>query len=135
MHMNKSRNRVAVKIGAAVATVLIMTSIASAQNLFGSIYFSQATGAHGYSLDYDTQYQAEQRALNECLGAGGTDCVRATWFRNACGALAVGDGRGWGSHWGNNRRGAEINALNTCDRNTSGCRIVRWVCTRNAVNR
>ena len=129
MNNNNLKNRLAVKVCAAIAAMLMMTSMASAQNKFGAIYFSQSTGAHGYSYDYNSQYQAEQRALNECLGAGGTDCVRATWFRNACGALAVGDGNGWGSHWGNHRSGAEQNALNTCRRNASGCRIVRWVCT------
>ena len=117
------------QLGAIVVALLMMTSLASAQDNYGAIYFSQMTGAHGYSYDYATQGQAEQRALNECLGAGGTDCVRATWFRNACGALAVGDGNAWGAMWGNNRDGAEFNALKTCDNNGRNCQIERWVCT------
>ncbi len=115
--------------GTFATAMLMMTTLASAQDMFGAIYYSQMTGIHGYSYDYRTQHQAEQRALNECLAAGGTDCVRATWFRNACGALAVGSGNGWGAHWGNNRNGAEYNALQTCRNNASNCAIRRWVCT------
>jgi hypothetical protein len=129
MHNINLKKRFAVKVSAVVAAMLMMTSMAFAQNRFGAIYFSQSTGAHGYSYDYNSQYQAEQGALNECLSAGGTDCQRATWFRNACGALAVGDGNGWGARWGNNRNGAEQNALQSCNRNAGNCRILRWVCT------
>ena len=117
------------RLAIAATALLMMTSMATAKDMYGSIYYSQMTGAHGYSYDYQSQGAAQQRALNECLSAGGTDCVRATWFRNACGALAVGNNNGWGSHWGNNRNGAEKNALQTCRNNTRNCRVVRWVCT------
>ena len=120
--------------GAFVASLLLTASIASAQDYFGSIYFSPATGVDGFSYDYGTHREARQRALNECINAGGTDCVEATWFRNACGALAVGANNGWGSHWGNNRNGAEYNAMRTCNQNARGCAIVRWVCTAGASN-
>ncbi|MCP4185591.1 MAG: DUF4189 domain-containing protein [Hyphomicrobiales bacterium] len=128
MHNIDSKHGYATKIGAMIAVIFMMTSMASAQNKFGSIYYSPSTGANGYSYNYGNRYGAEQAALNECLGAGGTDCSMATWFRNACGALAVGD-RNWGSHWGNNRRGAEYNALQKCNRVANNCRIVTWACT------
>jgi hypothetical protein len=116
-----------VKTNSRVAT--IKRKRTTSKNLFGSIYFSQSTGTHGYSYDYSTQNEAEQRALKECRSAGGKDCVRAIWFRNACGALAVGDGNGWGSHWGENRTGAKNKAMKTCRGNASSCKIIRLVCT------
>lgn len=112
-----------------IIAIAMSATVAQAQNRFGSISFSTVTGAHGYSYDYASQGQAQNRAVNECIGAGGTNCVVTTWFRNACGALAVGNGNGWGSHWGNNRSGAEYNAMQACKRQTSGCRVIRWVCT------
>lgn len=128
----KTFSRILAKSSLVLLCLMLSISISSAQDNYGAIYFSQVTGAQGYSFDYSQQQQAQQRALNECLNAGGTDCVRATWFKNACGALAVGNNNGWGAHWGNNRNGAEFNALKTCRQNTGGCKIVRWVCTAGA---
>ena len=85
---------------------------AMARDYNGAIAYSSATGAHGYSYDYDTRDGAEQRALNECAGYGG-GCEAALWFRNACGALAVG-ADGWGTGWDINRSGAESNAIAKC---------------------
>lgn len=105
-----------------------LTGTAQAANHYGAIAFSQRTGAHGYAYDYGSRGAAQSRALQECARYGG-GCVVAAWFRNACGALAVGNGNGWGAEWGHSRGEAERLALQRCQTNTSGCRVVRWVCT------
>jgi hypothetical protein len=131
MHKIKMVNQFVIRAVAVAAAIMLMSGVASAQNKFGSIYFSQNDGARGWSTDYNSQNGAEDRAYNECVGAGGRDCVRATWFRNACGALAVGDGNGWGSHWAETRIRAEGNALRTCRQNARNCEVVESVCTSN----
>ena len=128
----KTNNRFAVKAGAMIAAMLMMTGIASADN-FGAISFSTANGARGWSNDYNSQNEAEQRALNECYGAGGTGCIIAIWFSNACGSLAVGNGYGWGAGWDGNRNRADNKALRACrSHNNVNCQIVESVCNSNA---
>ena len=104
------------------------TGPVKAADYYGAIAFSQQTGAHGYSYDYGSRRVAQSRALQECAKHGG-GCKIATWFRNACGALAVGNGNGWGAEWGNTRAEAERLALQRCGTHTSGCWIKRLVCT------
>lgn len=101
---------------------------AFAQDHHGAIAFSQQTGAVGWSYDFSSRAAAENRALHEC-GKHGGGCRVATWFKNACGALAVGQGNGWGGSWGKSRYEAEANALRLCSGETSGCTVRRWVCT------
>lgn len=105
------------------------TSPGPSSDNYGSIAFSQETGAHGYAYDYATQTEAQDGALAECAKYGG-GCKVASWFRNGCGALAVGDDRGWGADWGNSRNEAENKALQRCGTHTSKCKIIRWACTK-----
>jgi serine/threonine-protein kinase len=100
---------------------------AAAQSNYGAIAYSPSTGAHGWSYDYASRAAAENVALANCRRHAG-DCVVPIWFRNACGALAVGT-NGYGSGWGSKRRLAESFALRTCRKHTRGCRIRRWACT------
>ena len=100
-----------------------------AANNYGAIAFSVVNGAHGYSYDYPSRRVAEQVALRACRQHGGIGCRVAIWFRNACGALAVGSGNGWGANWGTTRAAATRNAMRACRRHTSGCGIRRWACT------
>lgn len=112
----------------ALAVAAAMTGTAQAAEYYGAIAFSQTTGSHGYSFDYGSRGAAQNRALQECARYGG-GCIVAAWFRNACGALAVGNGNGWGAEWGRSRAEAQRLALQRCNANTSGCQVVRWVCT------
>ena len=109
---------------AVAATLFAALSLPARADYYGAIAYSTGNGAVGYSYDYGSRYAAEARALNECGGG----CFIATWFRNACGALAVGQ-NGWGADWGNSRAEAESKALNACYRYTGGCYVKRWVCT------
>ena len=115
--------------GAAVLLVLLaFTGSAHARDHYGAIAYSPSTGATGYSYDHYTRADAEAGALNEC-GKRASDCQLPLWFRNACGALAVGSGGSWGTGWGTSRGLAERHALATCRKLTSGCSVASWVCT------
>jgi hypothetical protein len=102
-------------------------SSAVAADNFGAIAYSPSTGAYGWSYDYPSRSAAENVALANCRKRAG-DCVIPIWFRNACGALAVGS-NGYGSGWGTSRSIAERFALQVCGRHTGGCAIRQWVCT------
>ncbi len=102
---------------------------ATAQDYFGAIAFSPKTRAHGWAYDYTSRAQAQDRAMSECRRHA-ADCVSAVWFRNACGALAVGP-QAYGAGWGSNRGQAESAAIKSCGRYSSDCVIIRWICTTN----
>lgn len=95
--------------------------------LHGAIAYSPDTGAHGYSYNYQTKTQAENEAMRNCNKYAG-DCVIATTFSNACGAVAAGR-NGWGADWGQTGYVAQQNALAMCSNYTTRCEIVRWQCT------
>ncbi len=98
----------------------------SASDKYGAIAYSEETGHWGTAYDYSSQAAAEESALRRCGSAG---CRIVLWFRNACGALAVGDDGtlGWG--WAGSRARAEVIALTECSARGSGCRILCWACT------
>src|SRR5262245_53251859 len=111
----------------AAGLLLVCTSIAQARDYYGAIAYSPSTRAYGYSYDHYTRADAENRALAECR-ARAPDCQLPLWFRNACGALAIGP-NGWGTGWGTDRRLAESYAIQTCRNHSGNCQVVRWVCT------
>ena len=101
----------------------------SSKKTFGAIAFSRDTGANGYSFQYDSRSGAEARALKEC-GAYASDCTVASSFSDACGALAVGDGNGWGASRAESIIKAERNALATCrSYDNTNCEIEVSVCS------
>ena len=100
---------------------------AAAQEYFGAIAYSPSTRAHGWSYDYDSRREAERRAQAQC-SRHARDCEVPVWFRNACGALAVGSD-GYGSGWGATRKAAEGSAVRSCARFSGSCTVIRWVCT------
>jgi hypothetical protein len=92
---------------------------------FGAIAFSTSSGAIGYSYNYRSGNDAQESALQTC----GNNCKVVVWFTNACGALAVGADRRYGTGWAGNRQEAESTAMRYCSSNTTGCGIARWTCT------
>jgi hypothetical protein len=98
-----------------------------AEEYFGAIAYSPTTRAHGWAYDYASRAEAERRAMAKC-SRHAPDCFVPVWFRNACGALAIGFD-GYGSGWGASRKLAENYALQSCRRYSGGCWVVRWVCT------
>lgn len=113
---------------ALAAALGIAAGPAAAEQLFGAIAFSPRTGAHGWSIGYATRGEAEENAQTNCLKHA-SDCQLATWFRDACGALAVGR-NGWGADWGNTQQEAETAAINACRQHTRNCRVIQRQCTR-----
>ncbi|MBW4552007.1 MAG: DUF4189 domain-containing protein [Aphanocapsa sp. GSE-SYN-MK-11-07L] len=113
----------------ALPIALVAGQAAQAQDRFGAISYSASDGADGYSYNYASRSAAEDRALSECRGYGGTDCQVLVWFRNACGAMAVSSSGAYGSGWGTTTGLAESAALGSCERSGASCQIKRWVCT------
>jgi hypothetical protein len=111
---------------AAIGFCLAVAQPTSAMaDYFGAIAFSTSDGAVGYSYDFGSREEAEERALQEC-GAG---CEVVLWFKNACGAIAAGAGHGYGTGWAGSRGEAEGIAMRYCRQNAEGCEVLRWVCT------
>jgi hypothetical protein len=110
------------------ALMMLMTAVSGAQAVeWGSIYYSPSSHATGFSHNYDTQRQAERAAASYC---DYDDCTYAISFRNACGAVAVGQRGGWGADWGTTGNSAQRNAVNACRRHDRGCSVVRWQCSK-----
>jgi len=109
-----------------VADFWLYPAEAQAQDMYGAIAYSSSTGRYGYSHDWGSRSEAEDYARSQC---GRSDCAIKVWFKNACGALAVGQrgGLGWG--WSSSRGAAESVALNECQAKSSGCNIRTWACT------
>lgn len=121
-------------IAACCASMLVLGAGASAGEddgsageYYGAIAYSPTNRAHGWAFDYSSRGAAERRALALC-GRHAEDCIVPVWFRNACGALAVGPD-GYGSGWGSSRKSAEGQAIQSCRRYSGGCAVIRWVCT------
>ena len=93
---------------------------------FGAIAYSESSGHWGTSYNYKSRAEAEQAALSNCREA---DCAVKIWFRNACGALAVGKGNCMGWAWARNRADAKRKALEWCRRDGEDYSVTRWACT------
>ena len=93
---------------------------------FGAIAFSTNSGATGYSYDYGSGLDAQESAIRSC---GYDDCTVVVVFTNACGALAIGAGGGFGTGWAGTSQEAENIALSYCSSRATGCGVARWACT------
>ncbi len=128
--MNNSKSGKAIILTLITGLFLAITaSQASAKNYFGAIAISPSTKAMGWSFDYSSKWKANNKALQKCRQYA-SDCRIATWFRNACGAVAIGQNGGWGAHWGNSIKNAKWKARKTCRKHDNNCKVKRWVCTK-----
>ena len=94
--------------------------------LHGSIAFSRDADdsyAWGIAWSFDSSAGARAEALGQCRAHDGTRCSQAGWFREACGALAIGDDNGYGTGWGATAAAAKRNALAQCRASNNDCRI------------
>lgn len=115
------------------AAAVVGTPPASAQSRYGSIVFSQESGgsyAWGMAWSYDSHSSARHRAIQECRSRGGSACGEIGWFRDACGALAIGDNNGHGSGWGGSTSVAERWAIQVCRQYNRNCRVAISRCAR-----
>ncbi|MBW6422618.1 DUF4189 domain-containing protein [Rhizobium sp. XQZ8] len=111
---------------ATLCAALFCAGGAMAADSFGAIAYSPATGATGWSYDHNSRRSAERTAQNNC---NANDCEIAIWFKNGCGAVAVGQQGGWGADWGADIDPAKYLAVEACRQHTTGCRVVRWQCS------
>ena len=117
----------------AAGMLLWASATVQAQNYYGSIAFAPTPdGGYAGGMAWNRQHHATAResALNECRWAGGGDaCREVGWFQNACGAIAIGDGNGYGTGWGDTDATAERAALAACRKANQTCRIEISRCT------
>ena len=120
----------------AIALLDIPTEAASDEDPHGAIAFSrQAGGDHAWGIAWsvDGEAAAGGAAIEECRSQGGGNCSQVGWFRNACGALAVGGGNGVGVGWGGSITVAEQDAVSECEFRNFGnesCQIVVSRCEK-----
>ena len=112
--------------GGAATPAVAAADSAQADGLHGSITFSQeADGGYAWGIawSFDSRSGALAESIDQCQAYGGSDCAEVGWFSEACGALAVGDGNGYGAGWGDTTAAAERDALSQCRAANSNCRI------------
>ena len=124
--MSKSTVRAALS-GGALMLMAMAAQPASAQDYYAAFAYSLANGAYGYSYNYATQQEAEQRAMEEC-GKHSNECKGVFWFRNACGALARASDNAYGWAWNVNLGEARVNALTECSKYGPSCEIKESFC-------
>ena len=69
---------------------------------YGSLAIDAINGnQYGWAINYDTQAEANQKALSECQKNGGNQCHTVLWFKGGCAAYVVEPGNpslyGWGA--------------------------------------
>lgn len=99
---------------------------------FGAIAYDAATKAVGFSTDYGTRAEADQRALSECRSSR-KGCAVVVRFTDGCAALAIDSkSRTWG--WGRSglsKDEAEFNAITGCaDKGGKDCRREVSICNQ-----
>ena len=106
---------------AAVAASLAAAAPAAAA--FGAFAYDEATGKYGYSWNQKTEKLADEAALKGCA-ADGCKIVFRTKPRQ-CGAIATAEkGKAWGGARRPTRAAAELAALQSCQKHTSGqCKV------------
>ncbi len=127
MQLTKKHNTLLASLIVMIA-LSVNAGTAFAANYHGAIAISPSSKAMGWSYDYKTRWAAENAALNECRQHA-SDCRIATWFRNACGAVSIGENGGWGANWGRSIHQAKYKSKRMCRQNDSYCQVERWVCT------
>ena len=78
---------------------------------YGAIAYNKNTGRYGWSTNYKTQDEANDRALDEC--GRGCRVVMRFWGEYR-GALARGDNSAWGATSGPTDEGTRRTAIETC---------------------
>ena len=111
--------------GVAGLGLFVLTSGNAAAETYAAIAFSQANGYSGYANRYDSRDGAEERALQEC----GESCEIVIWARDACAALFVGAGNGYGVAWSADEGEAVRSAADQCDARTTDCELRAGVCS------
>jgi serine/threonine-protein kinase len=119
-----------VKIAAALFC-LVAAGTAAAADQFGAIAYSAEAWVYGLSRDRSSRDDAEKVAMSLC-SARAAGCELVLWYRNACGAVAVGV-RGYGGGTGTSPALADKYAMQSCSLyGGAGCTVTGRACTSNA---
>ncbi|HZO02297.1 MAG TPA: DUF4189 domain-containing protein [Burkholderiales bacterium] len=109
---------------------LFVPAAVLAKDYFGAIAYSTRSGANGWAKDHASREAAERAAVAAC-SKHAKDCKAVLWFKNGCGALAVGaKAYGWG--WGTTQALADTEAIKACAKHAAGCKVKHQVCTAGA---
>ena len=106
-----------------------------AGDLWGSLAVSQnPDGGFAWAIVWNAgdHAAAKRRAVQVCREKGGENCRDGGWFKNSCGALAVGDGAGWGGGGGDTPEKAAAAATAKCGQYTDNCEVVVSRCSDSA---
>jgi hypothetical protein len=115
-----------------VSQLLLVLGLAAAHaahgaEYYGAIAYSAGKKAHGWSKDFPSRAAAEKAAVASCAKHA-EDCKSVLWFKNACGALALGPkGAGWA--WDLKQEAADTSAVSACAKHSTACTVKRRVCT------
>lgn len=83
---------------------------------WGALAFNPNTEAYGWSAGYPSDWEAEDRALDEC----GRRCDIVAVYIDECAAIVLGDYDHY-VEYGSSKRNAERAALRQCDRSEDYC--------------
>ena len=103
-----------------------------AGDLWGSIAYSPTSRLGMIVWNYGGRGAAKQQSLQGCRRDGGIGCKEVAWFQNACGAIAIGGGTGYGGGWGESKAESERMALSNCRSAASNCKVEVSRCTDTA---
>ena len=123
----------AVSLAIAASAAAPGFALAQSDDRWGSIVFSQEPDggyAWGIAWSFADRRSAANAAMGECRGEGGSACSEAGWFRNTCGALAIGDENGFGTGAGGTEAEAERSALAECRKVNANCRVDASECSK-----
>lgn len=110
--------------------LILFSANALGADYFGAIAYSPSSGADGWSKDQPSRGAAQRAAVEGCKRHA-EDCKPVVWFKNGCGALAVG-GKAYGWGWGKTQALADTEAMNACSKHAKSCKVTRKVCTAGA---
>ena len=107
-----------------IVLFLFLLTLRYSYSYYGAVAINVATGNTGYSYDYGTRSEAEERALREC----GSNCEIALWIENTCGAVSYSKKHkiyGWA--WGDDSWQIERDSVKECGE--SDCVLEVSLCT------
>ena len=110
---------------------LLFTAAPAMAGAWGALATSP-NADYGWSKNYDTEDEAEVRALRECRKSS-RECAVKKSFRNVCISVASASNGAMGWAWGYARSEGNRRAMDECRSNRGdNCKLVERFCTGNA---
>lgn len=115
-------------IAAVFAMFAVMAGARPALAAYGAFAYDEGAGKYGYSYNEQSQGQADAAALKGC-NSGACKIVFRTGPQQ-CGAIAATEnGKVWGGARRDQRAGAELAAMQDCQKRTEGqCKVKASEC-------